>query len=201
MASWFPAPRDGPAWRRSSWKANWISRPCARTRSIACRPTRGRSFFVSARSSRPRPRSSTRRTSSSSRGTTRRSPPTRFISIGRTAEPLFDSTGRCLTPFKPGRSAYEETMSRKTQRPRYARPEPVVPRAFDELSRIATRVESEIAAGPIVPAVSPAEIRQYLASRYDFGAPRTLDEVCSDVETLLRQWQVHVTHPRYFGLF
>jgi glutamate/tyrosine decarboxylase-like PLP-dependent enzyme len=72
--------------------------------------------------------------------------------------------------------------------------------AFEELRRIANRLEAEIAAGPIVPAVSPAEIREHLA-RYDFNAPRSLDEVCADVERLLQRWQVQVTHPRYFGLF
>jgi glutamate/tyrosine decarboxylase-like PLP-dependent enzyme len=63
------------------------------------------------------------------------------------------------------------------------------------------RIERVIAAGPIVPSVSVAEIRAHLSSQYDFGAPRPLDEVTDDVERMLGQWQVHVTHPRYFGLF
>ena len=71
---------------------------------------------------------------------------------------------------------------------------------FDELRSLATKLESEIANGPIVPTVTPQEIRRHLA-RYDFAEPRDPDEVTADVEAMLRAWQVHVTHPRYFGLF
>ena len=73
--------------------------------------------------------------------------------------------------------------------------------AFDALRSLAASVASEIACGPIVPAVTPQEIRRHLASRYDFTAALDGDEVLSDVQTMLRTWQVHVTHPRYFGLF
>jgi glutamate/tyrosine decarboxylase-like PLP-dependent enzyme len=64
-----------------------------------------------------------------------------------------------------------------------------------------TKVQSDIANGPIVPHVTPPEVRNYLASRYDFTKQMPLDEVIADVESMLRKWQVHVTHPRYFGLF
>ena len=60
---------------------------------------------------------------------------------------------------------------------------------------------ADIASGPIVPNVTPGEIRSYLASRYDFKQTLTLEEVIADVEQMLRTWQVQVTHPRYFGLF
>jgi len=70
-----------------------------------------------------------------------------------------------------------------------------------ELGQLARDLESAIAAGPIVPTVTPVQIREYLASRYDFGQPKGLDEVCTDVERMLQTWQVQVTHPRYFGLF
>ena len=73
--------------------------------------------------------------------------------------------------------------------------------AFDELRAAIEKLASDIADGPIVPSVTPQEIRDYLASRYDFRAPLELDAVCADVERMLRTWQVHVTHPRYFGLF
>lgn len=63
------------------------------------------------------------------------------------------------------------------------------------------RVESEIGNGPIVPSVTPQEIRQYLGSRYDFTEPKKLEDIGTDVSDMLRKWQVHVTHPRYFGLF
>src|SRR6185437_8731044 len=74
-------------------------------------------------------------------------------------------------------------------------------RAFDEVRTAVAKLECDIAAGPIVPAVTPEEIRGYLASRYDFSKPVALDDVIADVEQMLRKWQVHVTHPRYFGLF
>ena len=73
--------------------------------------------------------------------------------------------------------------------------------AIDELRAAIEKLASDIADGPIVPSVTPEEIRGYLASRYDFRAPLELDAVCADVERMLRTWQVHVTHPRYFGLF
>src|ERR1700761_5476057 len=73
--------------------------------------------------------------------------------------------------------------------------------AFEEVRAAAARLESEIARGPVVPAVTQEEIRQYLTARYDFSKPLALDQVIGDVEQMLRKWQVHVTHPRYFGLF
>src|SRR5437762_2566457 len=73
--------------------------------------------------------------------------------------------------------------------------------AFDELRSIVAKLEAYIARGPIVPMVTPEEIRGYLASRYDFTKPLALDDVGADVERMLRTWQVQVTHPRYFGLF
>jgi glutamate/tyrosine decarboxylase-like PLP-dependent enzyme len=66
--------------------------------------------------------------------------------------------------------------------------------AFEEL-------ECSIAGGPIVPDVLPHDIREHLASRYDFTRPMILEDVCGDLEDMLRRWQVQVTHPRYFGLF
>jgi glutamate/tyrosine decarboxylase-like PLP-dependent enzyme len=73
--------------------------------------------------------------------------------------------------------------------------------AFDEVRKSAAELESLIANGPIVPTVTPEEVRNYLTSRYDFTKPLQLDDVITDVEEMLRKWQVHVTHPRYFGLF
>src|ERR1700731_2623031 len=73
--------------------------------------------------------------------------------------------------------------------------------AFDEVGNAFAKLQCDIANGPIVPNVTPEEIRRYLASRYDFTKPVALDEVIADVERMLRTWQVQVTHPRYFGLF
>lgn len=65
----------------------------------------------------------------------------------------------------------------------------------------AADVEQAIAAGPILPRVTVTEIRKHLAEHYSFETPMPLDEVADDVENILSNWQVQVTHPRYFGLF
>src|SRR2546421_3640499 len=72
---------------------------------------------------------------------------------------------------------------------------------LDALRSRVSEVQDVIAAGPIVPRVTPEEIRRDLASRYDFTKPLALADVVADVERMLQNWQVHVTHPRYFGLF
>ena len=75
------------------------------------------------------------------------------------------------------------------------------PLTLDTIRDAVTTLQSDIAAGPITPKVTPDEIRNYLTSRYDFKKAAPLDEVVIDVEQMLHKWQVHVTHPRYFGLF
>src|ERR1700728_958415 len=72
---------------------------------------------------------------------------------------------------------------------------------IDEIRSDFTQIETDIADGPILPTVTAEEIRAYLASRYDFHQTLPLEEVVTDVEKMLRTWQVQVTHPRYFGLF
>jgi glutamate/tyrosine decarboxylase-like PLP-dependent enzyme len=71
----------------------------------------------------------------------------------------------------------------------------------DDIRRVAGAIERGVASGPIVPDVTPSEIRAHLESRYDFAAPLPLEAVVADVEDMMRRWQVQVTHPRYFGLF
>jgi glutamate/tyrosine decarboxylase-like PLP-dependent enzyme len=73
--------------------------------------------------------------------------------------------------------------------------------AFEDIRRAVAALEADIAGGPIVPAVLPGEIRDYLASRYDFTNAVALDDVIADVAGMMRRWHVQVTHPRYFGLF
>jgi glutamate/tyrosine decarboxylase-like PLP-dependent enzyme len=53
----------------------------------------------------------------------------------------------------------------------------------------------------VAPAVTPVEIRHHLQSRFDFEAPVPAERLIAEVSDLLRQWTLHVTHPRYFGLF
>ena len=55
--------------------------------------------------------------------------------------------------------------------------------------------------GQVWPNISPEEIREHLAARYDFSQAIPLEEVAADVEEMLRHWQVQITHPRYLGLF
>src|SRR5260221_10897454 len=72
---------------------------------------------------------------------------------------------------------------------------------FDDLRAAIAAIEADIAGGPVVPSVTPDEIRRHLTSRYDFSTPADLDEIGADVERMLRTWHVQVTHPRYLGLF
>jgi glutamate/tyrosine decarboxylase-like PLP-dependent enzyme len=72
---------------------------------------------------------------------------------------------------------------------------------IDEIRSDFAQLQSDIAEGPILPTVTAEEVRTYLESRYDFHRTMPLEEVVIDVEKMLRNWQVQVTHPRYFGLF
>jgi glutamate/tyrosine decarboxylase-like PLP-dependent enzyme len=49
--------------------------------------------------------------------------------------------------------------------------------------------------------VSPREVRQAVESGFDFGKPVPLPALTTQVIDLLRRYAIHVTHPRYFGLF
>ena len=71
---------------------------------------------------------------------------------------------------------------------------------LENMRSVVEELNCEIADGPIFPKVTPQEIRNHLA-RYDFSQPVALDELCADVERMMRTWHVQVTHPRYFGLF
>jgi len=72
---------------------------------------------------------------------------------------------------------------------------------IDQIRDEFATLESEIADGPIVPNVTAEEIRDWLGKRYSFKRAMPLDQVVADVEEMLQNWQVQVTHPRYFGLF
>jgi aromatic-L-amino-acid/L-tryptophan decarboxylase len=74
----------------------------------------------------------------------------------------------------------------------------------DVWTRLTTEVEDfthEIRDLPVLTRVTPAEVRAKLESRYTFRSPVPLAELTDDMIGLLRRWTVHVTHPRYFGLF
>jgi glutamate/tyrosine decarboxylase-like PLP-dependent enzyme len=54
---------------------------------------------------------------------------------------------------------------------------------------------------PVTPTVSVEGVRREVASRFDLTNGRPLDEVVTVTCDLLRCFSLHVTHPRYFGLF
>src|SRR5947207_10858680 len=53
----------------------------------------------------------------------------------------------------------------------------------------------------ISPLVNLEEIRAELEQRYTFETPVSLDILTEQVIDLLRRWNTHFTHPRYFGRF
>jgi glutamate/tyrosine decarboxylase-like PLP-dependent enzyme len=79
-------------------------------------------------------------------------------------------------------------------------PEPTVADLLALVAREAADFEASIRDAPVAQRASSREIRERLAM-YDFAAPRDAGEVLGDVASLLRRFNVHVTHPRYFGLF
>src|ERR1700680_1486672 len=125
--------------------------------------------------------SNTRRPILCAKDTTRPRRPTFSISTTRSTKRSCGSTRRFTTASKPVRSVHNMVLN--------------------EIEEVVATVQSGIASGPIVPNVTPEEIRNYLTSRYDFKNTVPLDEVVADVEQMLHRWQVQVTHPRYFGLF
>ncbi|AHG93575.1 Pyridoxal-dependent decarboxylase (plasmid) [Gemmatirosa kalamazoonensis] len=75
------------------------------------------------------------------------------------------------------------------------------PDALDVLAREIRAFPEAVASLRVTPDVTAAEIRAHLAEAYPFDAARPLDAVLPDVARMLRDWSLHVTHPRYFGLF
>jgi glutamate/tyrosine decarboxylase-like PLP-dependent enzyme len=54
----------------------------------------------------------------------------------------------------------------------------------------------------IVPEVSARTIRKHLHEVYgDFSRAVPASELVDDAARMLREWNLHITHPRYFGLF
>ena len=54
---------------------------------------------------------------------------------------------------------------------------------------------------PLIPSVNLDDIHKHLRSRYDFKRPLLLEEINSDVQNMLRNWNLHSSHPHYLGLF
>jgi len=73
-------------------------------------------------------------------------------------------------------------------------------RLDDFLTRALPRANARIAQGSVVPTFDLATFKQELAG-FDFLAPRPLQELLSWSIAQLEHGIVHMTHPRYFGLF
>mgnify|MGYP006281096431 CR=1 FL=1 len=63
------------------------------------------------------------------------------------------------------------------------------------------RFFGEIRDLPVSPDVAPGDIRSKLERRFTFEEPIPLESLTTEVCKLLRNGNLHVTHPRYFGLF
>src|SRR5437879_441532 len=54
---------------------------------------------------------------------------------------------------------------------------------------------------PVAPAIVGDLMRRHLEAKYSFDSKTSLETVLPDVMRMMRQWSLHTTHPRYFGLF
>ena len=72
---------------------------------------------------------------------------------------------------------------------------------LDGVVREVGELYEEMPGLPVSGLSDPQEIRSHLDARFDFRDPRTPAELVKEVSRLLRTASVHVTHPRYFGLF
>jgi glutamate/tyrosine decarboxylase-like PLP-dependent enzyme len=68
------------------------------------------------------------------------------------------------------------------------------------LSSVLAAAETRVVAGPVTPTLDASSIREALL-RFDFAAPRPLEELLSWVIAQMEGGVVHFTHPRYLGLF
>jgi aromatic-L-amino-acid decarboxylase len=75
---------------------------------------------------------------------------------------------------------------------------PVLKQLVNEVSDFYANIRS----APITPSVQAAEIQTHLAAHYgDFATSTPLEEILKDVTSMMRNWGLQTTHPRYFGLF
>lgn len=72
---------------------------------------------------------------------------------------------------------------------------------WQQLADALASLEAEADTFRIVPSVAPETIRSHLASVYGFDAPVSPEAVLADVTRMLREWNLHIIHPGYFGLF
>ena len=70
----------------------------------------------------------------------------------------------------------------------------------DFLTRALETASQRVTQGSVLPTFNRSEFQQELAG-FDFEAPRQIEEILSWTISSLERGLVHVTHPRYFGLF
>jgi glutamate/tyrosine decarboxylase-like PLP-dependent enzyme len=70
----------------------------------------------------------------------------------------------------------------------------------DFLTRELIQANDRVAEGRVTPTLNAADFRRDLAG-FNFQAPRPLDELLAWTIAQMEHGLVHVTHPRYFGLF
>src|SRR5215813_10947219 len=70
-------------------------------------------------------------------------------------------------------------------------------RVMDEIAGFPATIRSL----PVIRPVDPAALRERIAKEYEFASAIPLDQLTEQVIALLRGGLVHITHPRYFGLF
>lgn len=72
---------------------------------------------------------------------------------------------------------------------------------WDVIGHEVERFPDEVRELPVAPRCDVDALRATLEARYRFDRPRDLAELTVEMMRLLREHLVHVTHPRYFGLF
>ncbi len=73
--------------------------------------------------------------------------------------------------------------------------------SFASLLATADAIARQLANGPVATRVAPAALRRLVAERLPLDRAQDPDQVLATIEDLIRRFSVHVTHPRYFGLF
>lgn len=107
---------------------------------------------------------------------------------------MSDSTRRASRPVDPPAARVASPAPTPTDRAR-------VWAAMAEEAEAFAAAARERPVMPDASAVTPTALRTWLAHRYAFDAPVPLAEVVADAMRRLRDGTVHVTSPRYFGLF
>jgi aromatic-L-amino-acid/L-tryptophan decarboxylase len=62
------------------------------------------------------------------------------------------------------------------------------------------QVQNGNGSGKVLQPVDAQSLRRHL-SQYTFESPADIQSLFSDVASMMRNWNIQMTHPRYFGLF